>query len=83
MEHGSTIGTYVAYGVICLFLLVVTLVLLRTMLLMSLLLLSPARQLWTWLRGTAPGHDPAGRDANALDVEATGAVDAATTPRER
>ena len=51
MEDGSALGTYLAYGAIALFLLLIALVVLRTMMLAALLLLSPARDVWTWLSG--------------------------------
>ena len=57
MEGGSSVGMYVAYGVICFFLLAVSLVLLRTMVLYSLLLLEPLRDLaewFGWRRRTPP-----------------------------
>ena len=48
MEGGSSIGIYIAYGVICFFLLALALVLMRTMVLYSLLLLEPLRDLAEW-----------------------------------
>ncbi len=51
MEHAPTLGTYLAYTVIVLFLLGVLFFFLRTMTMVSLLLLRPARELWDWIRG--------------------------------
>lgn len=51
MEQGTTLGVVIAYTLIGLFLLVVTLVVLRTVMLVSLLLLAPARQVWARLVG--------------------------------
>lgn len=49
MEDGSSLGTYVAYALIGLFLLVVVLAVVRTMMLPAFLLLEPIRHFWTWL----------------------------------
>ncbi len=50
MEHGSSLTTWIAYGAIVLFLCGLVFFFLRTMSMMSLLLLQPARELWDWLR---------------------------------
>ena len=57
MEHGSTLGTWLAYGLIVLFLAVVVTLFARTVLLWSLLLLEPVRQLWTWAARTRDAGD--------------------------
>ncbi len=49
MEHGSAIGTYLAYATIVLFLVLLGIVVGRTVLLTSVLLFSPVRRVWTWL----------------------------------
>jgi hypothetical protein len=52
MENGSTWGTYIAYGVIVLFLILLTFVVARTVLLYSLLLIQPMARVWSWIRGS-------------------------------
>lgn len=50
MEHSTSLGAYVAYGVIVLFLLALLYFFLRTVAMASLLLLRPAREVWEWIR---------------------------------
>jgi hypothetical protein len=52
MENGTSLGTYVAYGLIVLFWIVVAAFLLRTIVFASLLLLQPLRNVFGWLRGS-------------------------------
>ena len=51
MEHGTSLTTWIAYGAIVLFLCGLVFFFLRTMGMMSLLLIKPAHELWDWLRG--------------------------------
>lgn len=51
MENGSSWGTWIAYGVISIFLLIVTLLTLRVAVLVLMLVVSPARRLLGELRG--------------------------------
>lgn len=50
MEHGTSLTTWIAYGAIVLFLGGLVFFFLRTMGMMSLLLIKPAHELWGWLR---------------------------------
>jgi hypothetical protein len=59
VEHGSSFGTYLAYGAISLFWLIILLVVLRTMMFMALLLVQPVRDLWAWRGGAGRNHRPA------------------------
>lgn len=62
MEGTSSLGTYVAYAVIGLFLLVLGLAVVRTMMLPAFLLLEPVRRVWTWFGGAgARKHREEGR----------------------
>lgn len=60
----ATVGTYIAYGVIVLFLLVVVAMFIRFAAMVSLLLLSPAAAVLRRLRGrTLVSHQPRPEDA--------------------
>lgn len=50
MENGNSAGTWLAYALIVLFLIILGLAIARTMVLTPLLLISPIRHAWTWLR---------------------------------
>ena len=51
MENGTTWGTWIAYGAICVFLLVLVVVVGRTLLLFSTLTLMPLNRVLRWVRG--------------------------------
>ena len=50
MEQATSPSTWLAYGIIALFLLGLLYFFLRTMAIMSLLLLQPAREVWDWVK---------------------------------
>ena len=56
MEGGTSLGTYVAYALIVLFLIVLVLVIARAMMLASLLLLEPLGLGWKWLGNALGGR---------------------------
>lgn len=56
MEHAPSLSTWLAYGIIVLFVLALMYFFLRTMTMMSLLLLQPAREVWEWLKSLGKGR---------------------------
>jgi hypothetical protein len=75
MESASPLGTWVAYAMIVLFLLVVAFFFARTMMLASLLVADPVIDAWKWLRriGGARRREPAGGETGpARDPDGAG-----------
>lgn len=57
MEQATSPSTWLAYGLIVLFVLALLYFFLRTMAMMSLLLLQPAREVWDWLKSLGRGKE--------------------------
>ena len=68
MENGSLVGTYLAYALIVLFLLVLVLALVRTLMFVTaIFFVGPMHDVWTWLRRL--GRGARGRESGHEGIE--------------